>query len=279
MVLTLITLLLNMIQIYIILYNLHVMNLCNVICLINLLHQLLFHTLVIQVVGPNCDRVQYSHITQVEEKEGKYYFNLSSLFQNPLCEYGVSSFFTDIESINLSNESNEFSFFRSVVLGNNNFDDDNYIDVSDDEFPSAQVDISVSHENFNLKYLDLEFFSVKENALIKASSLSHYPFFSPICDARTCDEDTPCSSSSSAHELTSQFTQGSEVFYDERENNHIIEYTFDPISSLVLYEDNSSNHITHEIPPSLDLQSEESFNLINLIIEVVKSDQISDKHG
>ena len=77
--------------------------------------------------------------------------------------------------------------FRSVVLGNNNFDNDNSVDVCDDEFPSTPVDLSVSHENFNLKDLDLEPMLVEENSLIETSSLSHYPFFSRVYDASTCD--------------------------------------------------------------------------------------------
>jgi len=36
-----------------------------------------------------------SHISQVEEQEGEVSFNISSLFQNPPCEDGVSSFLAD----------------------------------------------------------------------------------------------------------------------------------------------------------------------------------------
>lgn len=71
--------------------------------------------------------------------------------------------------------------------------------------------------------------SIEENSLINTFSLSHYPLWSLVYDASTCNEDTPCSSSSSSHELTSQFTQGSEVVHDERENNHDIEYPFHSI--------------------------------------------------
>jgi len=104
-------------------------------------------------------------------------------------------------------------------LGNNHFDDDNYVEVCDDECPCVPVLFSVSHENFNLKDLDLGSILVKEKSLIEISFVSHYPLCSPICDASTCDEYTPCSSSSSSHERTSQLTQGNEVFHDEREDN------------------------------------------------------------
>jgi len=140
-------------------------------------------------------------------------------------------------------------------LGNNHFDDDDFVDVCDDECPSDPVDLSVSHENFNLKYLDLESVLVEENALIETPSLSLYPLWSLVYDASTFDEDTLCSSNSSLHELTSQLTQGSEVVHDERENNQIIEYPFHPISSLVLHQDNSLNQLAHEIFLSLDLRS------------------------
>lgn len=147
----------------------------------------------------------------------------------------------DIESINLSNESNKINFFRPIVLGNNQFDDDNFVDVCDDEFPSAPVDLSVSHEKINLKNLDMESISVEENALIETYSFSHYPLFSLVYNESTCDEDNPCSSISSSYKLTSQLTQGSEIVHDERENNQIIENSFYHVSSLILHEDKSSN--------------------------------------
>ena len=49
-----------------------------------------------------------------------------------------------------------------------------------------------------------------------------------------------------------------------------------------MHEDNPSNNFSHEtslIHTSLDLRSGESFNLSNLVVEIVKSDQINDKYG
>lgn len=46
--------------------------------------------------------------------------------------------------------------------------------------------------------------------------------------------------------------------------------------------ENFSNKFSHEISPihtSLDLRSEESFDLSNMVIEVVKYNKISDKDG
>lgn len=56
--------------------------------------------------SPTSEQVQGSHISYVEEQEGWDYFDLSSLFQNPTCEDGVSSFLAENESGNLGCWSN-----------------------------------------------------------------------------------------------------------------------------------------------------------------------------
>lgn len=70
---------------------------------------------------------------------------------------------------------------------------------------------------------------------METSPLYHYPLRSTIYATSTCDEDAPCSSSSSSGELTSQFTQGSEVIHNEKENNQIIEYHLHSLLSLVFH--------------------------------------------
>ena len=82
---------------------------------------------------------------------------------------------------------------------------------------------------------------MKGDILTEISSSYHYPLCSIVCDASTCDGETPCYSISSSNELTSQFIQGGEDIHDERQNNQIIEYSFDPSPSLVLHKYNSSN--------------------------------------
>ena len=108
------------------------------------------------------------------------------------------------------------SIFNTQIFKNNNPNDDDFVYVCDDdsiyicddEFLSVRVDPSVSHPKSN---------SVKENVLIETSSSSHSPLCSPIFDAFIHDENTPCSSSSSSGELTSQLAQGGEDIHDERE--------------------------------------------------------------
>ena len=99
----------------------------------------------------------------------------------------------DTESINLGSEYNEINLFRSAILGDNHFNDDDLVDVCNHEFPSAPVDLLICHEYFNL---DLQSDLVKEDVLIKTSSSSHYCLCSTIYDEPTCNRDTPCSSSS-----------------------------------------------------------------------------------
>lgn len=164
----------------------------------------------------NCDQVQGGHITYIEERKIEDFFDLSSLFQSSPCQDDSLPLLVDSKFTNLSSESNEINFFRSIAFGNNNYDDDDSIYVCDDGFRSALADLVVPRENFDVKYLDLESNSFKECILMGTSFPSHYPLCSIVFDSSTCDEDTPCSSSNSSNELTSQLTQGSEVFHDER---------------------------------------------------------------
>jgi len=157
--------------------------------------------------------------------------------------------------------------FRYLGLGNNQYDYHDSFDVWDEEGPSASANLLISHEDFNL-YLKSNY--VKEYVFIKTSYSSHCPFFSTICDASTCDRDTPCSSSSSSDELTSQSTKGGEIIHDENEKNQTIEYYLHPSRYLLLHEDNSPNHLVHKISPihlSSDFRSEEYFDLSSLVIE------------
>lgn len=123
-------------------------------------------------------------------------------------------------------------------MGKNNFDEDNFAGVCDNECPNASSDLSVSHEDLTF---DPKSDSVKEYVFIEASSSPHRPLCSANCNESICDEDTPCSLFSSSDELS----QGSEVVHDEIENNQNIEYFSHPLSSLLLHEDNSSNQLAH----------------------------------
>lgn len=83
-----------------------------------------------------------------------------------------------LKSTNIYDKSNELNFPNQIkVLGNCHFDDDDSIFVGCYEFPSAPTETSISQEDFNLKDLDLEYDSIKEDVLIEASSSPHYPFF------------------------------------------------------------------------------------------------------
>lgn len=131
------------------------------------------NSLYFQVVGSDCDQIQGSHITQEEEKEGEYSFNLSSLFKNPPCQNYVLPFLDDSQPSNLISESNVInSFNQSIALGNNHYNDDDSVDVCDHELPCVSVDLLVSHEDFTL---DPEYDLVKEDVLVESSSSSHYP--------------------------------------------------------------------------------------------------------
>lgn len=203
------------------------------------------------------EHVQGSHILKVEEQECEAYFDIYSLFQSPLCEYGVSSLLASNESKNLGDESNRINFpDQFEVLGNQHPDHSDSIIVWDDVFPSAPTDILVPPDDFYLIELDLDSDPAEENVLIKTSSSSHCSLWSPFCDASTCHEDTPCSLGYSFNVLTSQLAQGGEDIHDERENNQITKYPFNPSSSLVLHKDNYSNQLAREtslIHSSLDL--------------------------
>lgn len=83
---------------------------------------------------------------------------------------------------------------------NFHYDDDGSISVYNDEFPSAPNDLLVPSEDVDLTELYLESNPPKENFLTETSSSSHYSLWS----LSTCDEDTPCSSSYSLDEFTSQ---------------------------------------------------------------------------
>ena len=87
-----------------------------------------------QVFGSNCNQVQGSHITQVEEWKCEDTFDIYSLFQNPLCQHVVPSLLNDFQSTNLSSQSIEVNFLnQSIVLENHHSDDDEYVDAYDDE--------------------------------------------------------------------------------------------------------------------------------------------------
>lgn len=238
------------------------------------------HSLDSQVVGPNCDQVQSSHNTQVEEHQGEDSSNISSLFQNLPCQNNEFPFLNDSQSTNLSGKANTInSFNKPPTLGIDHSNDDDSIDVCHDEFPSTSYDLSISHEYFNL---DLESGYVKEYFHIETSFSPHYPLCPIVCNKYTCDRDNPCSLVSSSNELSPQLTQGSEVVHGEIENSQIIEYPSHSSSSLILHEDNSSNHLSHEISPnhfSLNMLSEEPLQLSNLIVEVEKSGDTCDEDG
>lgn len=68
----------------------------------------------------------------------------------------------DFQSKNIDDESNKIYLYNQFeVLGNDNFDDDDFVVVCDGECPSAPTDISVSQEDFVSKDLDLKSISVK----------------------------------------------------------------------------------------------------------------------
>jgi len=169
------------------------------------------------ISNPNSDKVQGNHSSQVEDKESEYSFALSSLFQNHVRQDYVLPSLVDFESRNLTDESNEIDFpNQSKVLGNHHSEDDHSIDVHGDEFPSALTDLPVSQEDFDLKYLDIEYVSVKEDVLMETPSSPHSPLCSTFCNVLTYDEDTPCFSSSSSNELNFELTQDSEDIHDEK---------------------------------------------------------------
>lgn len=184
----------------------------------------------------------------------------------------------DFQYGNLGNESNVINYFyQSVALGNNHSDENDFVDVCVDECLSAPSYLSVSHEYFNL---DLESDLFKDDVHIETSSSSHYPLRSVVCDASTYDKDTPCSLGSSSDDLYSRLTQGGDIFHDEIENNQIIVYCSHPSPSLLFHEGTSSNYFSHDISPihlSLNLQSEEYFNLSNLVVDIGNSSKISDR--
>jgi len=122
----------------------------------------------------------------------------------------------DIEYINLGSQSNDLNFPNPYkVLGNHYSDNDVFVDVYGDECPSAPTNLLVSKEYFDLKDLYLESNSVKEDILMESFSSVHYPLWPTIFNALTCEEDTPCSSSSSSNELNFGLTQCSEVIHHE----------------------------------------------------------------
>jgi len=113
---------------------------------------ILSHFLDFQVVGSNCDQIQGSHITQVEEQESEDAISLSSFSKNPPCEDDALPFLDDFQSANLSRESNEInSFNQSIALGNNHSDDDEFVDECDHKSLGASTRLLVSREDFNLE--------------------------------------------------------------------------------------------------------------------------------
>lgn len=86
--------------------------------------------------------------------------------------------------------------------------------TSCDERPSTSCDLSFSHDNSN-PYL--ECVPVKEDINIETSSSPHFSVCPTIHNTSTCIRDTPCSLNSSSDDISSQLTQGSEVFHDEFE--------------------------------------------------------------
>ena len=79
----------------------------------------------------------------------------------------------DSQSANLRRKSNAINYFNQpLALVSDHSNDDDFIIVCRDEFPSTSYDILVSHEDFNLY---LESGSIKEDVHIKTSSSPHYP--------------------------------------------------------------------------------------------------------
>ena len=64
----------------------------------------LSHSLDFRVASSNCDQVQGSHFTKVEEWEGEYDLNISYLFHDPPCQDDALPFLDDFQSSNLSSE-------------------------------------------------------------------------------------------------------------------------------------------------------------------------------
>ena len=130
-----------------ILYHLHATILCYMIHLINPSHQLVF---TLSWFSSCCSKLRsssrYSHYTG----RGARRCRIFQYFKKSLCEYNVSSFLIDIEIVNLSSEYNETNSLRSAVLGSNHSDDNDFVDVCDDKFPSASANLSMSNEYFNL---------------------------------------------------------------------------------------------------------------------------------
>ena len=57
----------------------------------------------------------------------------------------------DFQYANLGSELNAISSFNQpAILGNKHSDEDDFVDVCDDELPSASANLSVSHEDLNL---------------------------------------------------------------------------------------------------------------------------------
>jgi len=119
----------------------------------------------------------------------------------------------DSQSANLSGKSSKINYFyKPPTLDSNHPNDDKYIFVCHDEFPSTSYDISVPHEYFDL---DLESTSIKEDVHIKNSPSPHYPLCPTIRNTSTYNEDTPSSFLSSSDVLSPRLTQGAEVVHDE----------------------------------------------------------------
>lgn len=154
-----------------------------------------------------------------------------------------------IESGNLNSQSNAISFpNQSQVLGNTNFDEEDFFDTYDDEFQSASINLSVSEEYFISKDLDLTFVSIKKYSLTNTSSSSPpYSLCSTLYNASTCDGDYHCSSILLSHELNLEMTKDSKNIHDEEENSETIENPFHPLSYFVLYGGNSLNQWDHDI--------------------------------
>lgn len=229
----------------------------------------------------NNDQEQGSHFSQVEEKEGEDSFEIYSIFQNIPCQHNVLPSLVDFKSKNLGDEANEINFHNQPkVLDNHHPNCYDSIIVCDDGFPRAPLNFPISQEYFDLKYLDIEYVSIKEYVIMETSSSPHYPLCSTFCNATTCEEDTPCYSSSSSNELDSKLTQGSKVIHDGEEG---IKYPSHSLSFPILHEEKISIKVTHEIctiyPYLDDMQLEESFDLGNLFVEDVNFDQIRDVSG
>lgn len=97
-------------------------------------------------------------------------------------------------------------------MGRNHSYEDDLVYVYDDGSPSAPTDHSVSQEYFISKDLYLKSYSVKEHSLMNTySSSPPYSLSSTVCNAWTCNEDTPCSSDSLYDELNIGMTHDSDI--------------------------------------------------------------------